>query len=71
MPEKANGWAGMLSLSRELTLDKKGQLRMNPVKELELLRGDCRQWQVSEYARLRKLIDRDKVNFILMLITQG
>ncbi|WP_049610640.1 glycoside hydrolase family 32 protein [Yersinia massiliensis] len=58
MPEKADGWAGMLSLPRELTLDKKGQLRMNPVKELELLRGDCRRWQVSELSHQTIVVEQ-------------
>ncbi|MFC5704739.1 glycoside hydrolase family 32 protein [Aeromonas eucrenophila] len=48
MPEQADGWAGMLSLPRELSLSAQGKLRMNPVKELESLRGEPRPWSVSE-----------------------
>lgn len=48
MPEQADGWAGMLSLPRELSLSAQGKLRMNPVKELESLRGEPRLWSVSE-----------------------
>lgn len=48
MPEQADGWAGMLSLPRELSLSPQGKLRMNPVKELESLRGEPRPWSVSE-----------------------
>lgn len=48
MPEQADGWAGMLTLPREVTLDTDQRLRMNPVKELELLRGELHVWPVSE-----------------------
>lgn len=48
MPEKADGWAGMLSLPRQLSLDGELRLRMTPVKELEALRGKHRSWSVSE-----------------------
>ena len=48
MPEKADGWAGMLSLPREMTLDGNQRLRMNPVKELKLLRSKLRVWDVTE-----------------------
>jgi beta-fructofuranosidase len=48
MPEKADGWAGMLSLPRELMLDDRGNVRMTPVKELETLRGKQYPWPVSE-----------------------
>ncbi len=39
MPEQEDGWAGALTLPRELVL-KNDQLVMKPVKELELLRLD-------------------------------
>lgn len=39
MPEKEDGWAGALTLPRELRL-KDGKLVMTPVKELEALRVD-------------------------------
>lgn len=38
----------MLSLPRELTLAEDATLRMNPVKELETLRGRQFPWPVSE-----------------------
>lgn len=38
MPTKEDGWAGALTLPRELTLGEDGKLRMNPVEELALLR---------------------------------
>lgn len=48
MPEKAGGWAGMLSLPRELTLSEDGRVCQHPVKELETLRGTCEQWQPAK-----------------------
>lgn len=48
MPEQADGWAGMLTLPREVTLDADLRLRMNPVKELEALRGQLHVWPVSD-----------------------
>lgn len=38
MPTKEHGWAGALTLPRELTLTGDGKLAMNPVSELEMLR---------------------------------
>ncbi|MFM5213842.1 glycoside hydrolase family 32 protein [Aeromonas hydrophila] len=48
MPEKADGWAGMLSLPRELSLSAEDKLRMTPVKELESLRKEPHLWSVSQ-----------------------
>ncbi|RYM05039.1 glycoside hydrolase family 32 protein [Sporolactobacillus sp. THM7-7] len=38
MPEKEDGWAGALTLPRELHLDAAGHIRMMPVDELKSLR---------------------------------
>jgi len=38
MPEQARGWAGAMTLPRELTLEG-GRLRSRPARELEALRG--------------------------------
>ncbi|RYL95877.1 glycoside hydrolase family 32 protein [Sporolactobacillus sp. THM7-4] len=38
MPEKNDGWAGALTLPRELHLDPDGKIRMTPVDELKQLR---------------------------------
>lgn len=38
MPTKEHGWAGALTLPRELTLTNDGKLAMNPVSELAMLR---------------------------------
>ncbi|WNS77913.1 sucrose-6-phosphate hydrolase [Domibacillus sp. DTU_2020_1001157_1_SI_ALB_TIR_016] len=40
MPEQAHGWAGALTLPRELTFNQSGQLLMKPVAELQLLRHE-------------------------------
>jgi beta-fructofuranosidase len=38
MPSQAHGWAGAMTLPRELTISKDGTLLMKPVIELEMLR---------------------------------
>ncbi|MCD7035487.1 sucrose-6-phosphate hydrolase [Metabacillus sp. GX 13764] len=38
MPSQRDGWAGALTLPRELEMSSEGKLRMKPVKELEKLR---------------------------------
>ncbi|MRX71612.1 sucrose-6-phosphate hydrolase [Bacillus lacus] len=40
MPTKKDGWAGALTLPRELSLNEKGTLLMNPVEELTALREE-------------------------------
>ena len=39
LPEQEDGWAGMLSLPRELTLSADNRLQMRPAREVESLRG--------------------------------
>ncbi len=39
MPEQQDGWAGMLSLPREIRLGADGRLRMMPAEEVATLRG--------------------------------
>ncbi len=39
MPSKREGWAGCLTLPREITADAQGRLRQTPVRELLSLRG--------------------------------
>ncbi len=39
LPEQQDGWAGMLSLPRELSLSADDRLQMRPAKEVESLRG--------------------------------
>lgn len=40
-PTQADGWAGCLTLPRELTLDAQGRVRMMPVRELQALRREA------------------------------
>lgn len=40
MPSKPHGWAGALTLPRELTLSCEGNVLMNPARELTALRGE-------------------------------
>lgn len=47
MPEQQDGWAGMLSLPRELSLDENNRLQMRPAKEVEALRQAWFPWPVS------------------------
>ena len=42
--EKQKGWSGVFGLPRNLWLGEDGTLRMQPVKELESLRGRARIW---------------------------
>lgn len=47
MPEQQDGWAGMLTLPRELTLTAENHLQMRPAKEVESLRRDWFSWPVT------------------------
>ncbi|KZP98836.1 glycosyl hydrolase family 32, partial [Klebsiella aerogenes] len=47
LPEQQDGWAGMLSLPRELSLGANNRLLMRPAKEVEGLRRDWFPWPVS------------------------
>ncbi len=42
--EKEKGWSGVYGLPRSLWLGDDGTLRMQPVKELETLRGHAKSW---------------------------
>lgn len=43
MPTKAEGWCGCFTLPRELT-EEEGQLRQRPIRELQSLRDQGRDW---------------------------
>lgn len=43
--EDSKGWSGVYGLPRSLWLGEDGTLRMRPVEELEVLRGDERTWR--------------------------
>lgn len=47
MPEQQDGWAGMLSLPREVSLNQQQRIEMRPAKELEALRTVWRPWNVE------------------------
>ncbi|MBU9824210.1 glycoside hydrolase family 32 protein [Rahnella perminowiae] len=47
MPEQQDGWSGMLSLPRELSLTEDNRLQMRPSKEVEALRRAWFPWPVS------------------------
>jgi len=47
LPEQQDGWAGMLSLPRELSLSADNRLQMRPAKEVENLRQGWHPWPVS------------------------
>lgn len=47
MPEQQDGWAGMLTLPREVTLSADNRLQMRPAKELESLRQTWNAWAVT------------------------
>lgn len=47
MPEQQDGWAGMLSLPRELTLTADNRLQMHPALEVDSLRQEWHAWPVN------------------------
>lgn len=47
LPEQQDGWAGMLSLPRELSLSPDSHVQMRPAKEVESLRQGWYPWPVS------------------------
>ncbi|WP_313128093.1 glycoside hydrolase family 32 protein [Pseudescherichia vulneris] len=47
LPEQQDGWAGMLSLPRELSLSADNRVEMRPAKEVENLRQGWYPWPVS------------------------
>ena len=56
LPEQQDGWAGMLSLPRELTLSADNRLQMRPAKEVECLRRAWFPWPVSTLKNQRSLM---------------
>jgi len=53
----AAGWAGVMSVPRVLTVNRDGQLEMNPAAECEKLRGKVESASVTADAPLRKKLD--------------
>ncbi len=56
MPEQQDGWSGMLTLPRELTLTADNRLQMRPVRELENLRQHWFSWPVSTLSNKMLLV---------------
>jgi beta-fructofuranosidase len=57
MPSKQDGWAGALTLPRELTLDGRQRLLMNPIKELTQLRREQSQFSLTTLTDDRRSLD--------------
>ena len=56
MPEQQDGWAGLLSLPRELILDEQGHLRVLPVTELKSLRKQQYSLPVGELTNGKQIV---------------
>ncbi|TQI80293.1 beta-fructofuranosidase [Serratia fonticola] len=56
MPSKAHGWAGALTLPRELTLSAQGKVLMNPARELTALRGEKQLFGATQCRNQRHLL---------------
>lgn len=69
LPEQQDGWAGMLSLPRELSLGADNRLQMRPAKEVESLRGCWFPWPVStlqnQHARVLGRCEAVEVNLTI------
>lgn len=59
MPSKAHYWAGALTLPRELSLDDKGRVRMQPARELAELRRQHEHWTQLALTNERKPLGLD------------
>jgi beta-fructofuranosidase len=49
------GWSGAMSVPRVLHLSEDGVLEQSPAPELEILRGEKREWNALEISGIRKL----------------
>lgn len=56
MPSKAHGWAGALTLPRELSLDTDGSVLMNPARELRALRGETQSFGAAQLRNQRLVL---------------
>lgn len=56
MPEQQDGWSGLLSVPRELILDPEDRLRILPVEELRLLRGQHYALSLNELTNNQQVI---------------
>ena len=70
-PTRAHGWAGQLSVPRELTVSPEGKLRQTPVKELDALRTEETKMDLSGTEGTRFLDIEAGVMFELLLTVNG
>ncbi|EFE94452.1 glycoside hydrolase family 32 protein [Serratia odorifera] len=56
MPSKAHGWAGALTLPRELSQAEDGSILMNPATELSALRGEAQRFGATQFANRQLLL---------------
>lgn len=59
MPTKEDGWAGALTLPRELTLGENNKIFMNPVEELTLLRQTEQKRIINQSIKENMFIETD------------
>lgn len=70
MPEQAHGWAGALTIPRELTFNESGKLLMKPVAELERLRGESFTAEAMTVSGNEKVsVTGDRLEIITEFIT--
>jgi beta-fructofuranosidase len=67
MPSKAHGWAGALTLPRELTLNAEGDVLMNPARELAALRGLPQTFAATQLRNQRQLLAENLQELTLSL----
>ena len=67
MPEQQDGWTGMLTLPRELSLDDNNRLRMRPAKEVETLRQAWFPWPVRALKNQQKIMAQKGDSIEVML----
>lgn len=57
--QEVNGWAGVMTLPRQLELNPDGNLSIRPVPEVEKLRGEARVWENLQVALDETLLLQD------------
>lgn len=67
MPSKPHGWAGALTLPRELTLSCEGNVLMNPARELTALRGEQQSFDAVSVRNQRQVLTDGEQELALTL----
>lgn len=67
MPSKPHGWAGALTLPRELTLSCEGNILMNPARELTALRGEQQSFDAVSVRNQRQVLTDGEQELALTL----